>query len=235
MRPASFIAFLTLAVVAACASGACTTREPQASTYFDATIAPILQTSCVHANTGAGCHVADAKANALGNLDLSNFAGVDHRRDLLLDYGPYQQPSLLVKNVPPYQVSLELWDGEKVVVTTDIKHTGGPILDPTASGFVTLRRWIENGATVNNAGVPPVVIPRAPCNGAVPSAVGFMADVDPSSMDFALFKQIANPVLSKRARRAIATGRRSTRSISRAVRLPSRCAGTTLQRSTIWP
>jgi len=97
MRPASLVAFLTLAVVAACASGACTTLEPQVSTYFDATISPILETSCVHANTGAGCHVADAKANAFGNLDLSSFEGIDHRRDLLLDYGPYQQPSLLVK------------------------------------------------------------------------------------------------------------------------------------------
>ncbi len=196
MRAASFVASLTLAVVAACASGACTTREPQASTYFDATIAPILQTSCVHANTGAGCHVADAKANALGNLDLSGFEGVDHRRDLLLDYGPYQQPSLLVKNVPPYQVSLGLWDGTNVVVTTDIKHTGGPILDPTASGFVTLRRWIENGATVNNTGVAPVEIPRSPCNGTVPAADGFEAGVDPTSNDFAVFKQLANPVLS---------------------------------------
>src|SRR5450432_2365194 len=105
MRAASFVAVLTLAVVAACASGACTTVEPQTSTYFDATIAPILQTSCVHSNTGAGCHVADSKANAFGNLDLSGFTGIDHRRDLLLDYGPYQQPSLLVKNVQPYQVS----------------------------------------------------------------------------------------------------------------------------------
>ncbi len=197
MRVASFLAPLTLAVVAACASGACTTVEPQVSTYFDASIEPLLQTSCVHANTGAGCHVADSRYNALGNLDLSTFEGIDHRRDLLLNYGPYQQPSLLVKNVPPYQVSLGFWDGTKVVVTTDIKHTGGPILDPTASAFVTLARWLQNGATVNNTGVPPVTLAQTACTDAVLSAAGFNPESDPPNPDFALFKEVADPILSK--------------------------------------
>jgi hypothetical protein len=198
MRAASFLAPLTLALVAAISAGACTVKEPQPSTYFDVTIEPILQGSCVHSNTGAGCHVADPKGNAFGNLDLSGFAGVDHRRDLLLDYGPYQNPALLVKNVKPYELDLQLWDGTKIVVTTDIKHTGGPILDPTASGFVTLKRWIENGATVNNTSVPPVNIARQPASGFIPTAPGFDPDHDPSPTDeFALFTQVANPVLSK--------------------------------------
>ncbi len=197
MRAASFLASLTLALVAAVAAGACTVKEPQPSTYFDVTIEPILQGSCVHSNTGAGCHVADSKGNAFGNLDLSGFAGIDHRRDLLLDYGPYQNPSLLVKNVAPYQLDLQLWDGTKVVVTTDIKHTGGPILDPTASGFVTLKRWIDNGATTNNTGVPPVNIDRQPDSTFVPSASGFDPDHDPSTSDFKVFTQVANPILSK--------------------------------------
>jgi hypothetical protein len=197
MRVASFLASLTLAVVAAVAADACTVKEPQASTYFDVTIEPILQGSCVHSNTGAGCHVADAKGNAFGNLDLSGFAGIDHRRDLLLDYGPYQNPSLLVKNVAPYQLSLQTWDGTKVVVTTDIKHTGGPILDPTASGFVTLKRWIENGATVNNTGVPVVTLARSPASEFIPTAPGFDPDQDPTSPDFAVFQTTAGPVISK--------------------------------------
>jgi hypothetical protein len=196
MRAASFVASLTLAIPLACAFGACTTLEPQPSTYFDSAIEPILQTSCVHANTGAGCHVADSNFNSLGNLDLSTFTGIDHRRDLLLDYGPYQQPSLLVKNIPPFQLSLEMWDGTKVVVTTDIKHTGGPILDPTASAFVTLARWLQNGATINNTGVPPVTLARTACTDTVPSASGFDPNTDPSTKDFSLFKQVANPVLS---------------------------------------
>jgi hypothetical protein len=199
MRAASSLASLTFAFALASgigSMGACTTKEPQASTYFDVTIAPSLQTSCVHANTGAGCHVADPKGNAFGNLDLSSYTGVDHRRDLLLDYGPYQQPSLLVKNIPPYQLNLQLWDGTKVVVTTDIKHTGGPILDPTASSFVTLKRWIENGATINNTGVPPVTIPRSPCSTVIPQVAGFDPSADPATSDFGDFQRVANPVLS---------------------------------------
>jgi hypothetical protein len=197
MRAASILAPLTLALVAATGAGACTVKEPQPSTYFDVSIEPILQGSCVHSNTGAGCHVADSKGNAFGNLDLSGFAGIDHRRDLLLDYGPYQNPSLLVKNVAPYELNLQLWDGSKIVVTTDIKHTGGPILDPTASGFVTLKRWIENGATVNNTGVPPVDIPRQPSSDFIPAVSGFDPEHDPPGADFKLFEQVANPVLSK--------------------------------------
>src|ERR1700727_2440509 len=103
MRAASFVSAVTLAVVAAGVSGACVTKEPQTTTYFDQTIDPILQTSCVRTNTGAGCHVADTHGNAFGNLDATSYAGVAQRHDLLLDYGPYQQPSLLVKNVPPQQ------------------------------------------------------------------------------------------------------------------------------------
>src|ERR1700730_5663571 len=173
MRAASFVAGVLLAVVAASAAGACTTKQPLPSTYFNRTIAPILQSSCVRTNNGAGCHVADPKGNAFGNLDLSTFEGVDRRRDLLLDYGPYLQPSLLVKNVPSYQVSVELWDGTKTQVTTDIKHTGLAIFDPTASAYQTLRRWVENGATEDNTGVAPVAISRKPCSDVVPNAPGF--------------------------------------------------------------
>jgi hypothetical protein len=196
MRAASFLAPLTLAVVAAVSAGACTVKEPKPSTYFDVSIEPIVSTSCVHSNTGAGCHVADPKGNAFGNLDLSAFEGIDHRRDLLLDYGPYQQPSLLVKNIAPYQLNLSLWDGTKIVVTTDIKHTGGPILDSTASNFVTLKRWIESGATANNGGVPPVILPRTACSGYVPAPPGFDPNTDPTAPDYPLFKQVANNVLS---------------------------------------
>jgi hypothetical protein len=201
MRPASFVLGVTLGVVAATGSGACTTKEPQSSTYFNRSIAPILQSSCVRTNTGAGCHVADSKGNAFGNLDLTTFEGIDRRRDLLLDYGPYEQPSLLVKNVPPYQVTVSLWDStdssSATRVTTDIRHSGLPIFDPTASGYQTLRRWIANGATQDNTGVQPPLILRKPCNGVVPSAPGFDPGMDPGSIsaDYAIFQQGAAGVL----------------------------------------
>ncbi len=195
MRAASFLACVTLALASLFVSG-CTTKEPQPSTYFDRTIVPVLQNSCVRTNTGAGCHVADPKGNAFGNLDLTSYDGVNRRRDLLLDYGPYLQPSMLVKNVPPYQVTVALWDGTKVPVTTDIKHTGGSILDPTASAYQTLRRWIENGATVDNTGVPPVNISMSPCSHVIPSADGFDPNTDPTTADYATFVAEANPVFN---------------------------------------
>src|ERR1017187_9844022 len=201
MRGAGFFAAVALAVAGAAASGACTTLQPQQTTFFQQTIDPILQSSCVRTNTGVGCHVSDAKGNALGNLDLSTYDQVIKRRDLLLEYGPYQQPALLVKNVQPYTVGLQLWDGTKVSVTTDIKHAGGAILDPTGSAYQTLRRWIENGAAEDNTGVSPVNLPRTPCSHVIPSAavfagaVGFMGNTDPATTDWPVFQQQAEPVL----------------------------------------
>lgn len=176
----------------------CTTKEPESSTYFDRTISPILTTSCVRANTGAGCHVADAKGNALGNLDLSTFAMLDKRRDLLLDYGPYGQPSLLVKNVDPFQIDVQTYDGESTVVTTDIKHAGGSIFDPTGSGYRTLRRWIESGATENNTGIVPKTGTRLPCSAFLPARGDFDVTKDPPKSDFAEFRDKANLALTGR-------------------------------------
>jgi hypothetical protein len=196
MRVERSVGGLTVVAIGAFAAGSCRTLEPQPSTYFDRTIAPGLQTSCVRSNTGAGCHVADAKGNAFGNLDLSGFDGVNRRRDLLLDYGPYLQPSLLVKNIAPFQVTVELWDGTKIPLTTDIRHAGGAILDPTGGDYQTLRRWIDNGATENNTGVAPVNIATTPCSDTVPSAPGFDPTTDPATADYPVFVQIAEPVLS---------------------------------------
>ena len=103
-----------------------------------------------------------------------------------------------MKNVAPYELNLQLWDGTKIVVTTDIKHTGGPILDPTASGFVTLKRWIENGATVNNTGVPPVNIARSTSvRTSSPRRPASTPTTIRSTPDFTIFSQVASPVLAK--------------------------------------
>lgn len=173
----------------------CSSKEPKDTTYFDRTISPILTTSCVRTNTGAGCHVSDSKGYAFGNLDTSTFDGVNHRRDLLLDYGPYGQPAFLVKNVPGFAVEVQSFDGNKVTITTDIKHVGGPILDPTASGYQTIRRWIENGATANNTGIPVLKLQRLPCSTFVPTAPGFDATKDPTRPDYQSFVNNVNPVI----------------------------------------
>ena len=197
MRAESLLPFALLVFVGVVVSGACTTVEPTPATFFGQTIAPVLQNSCVHTNTGAGCHESDPRGNAFGNLDVSSYSGINARRDLLLDYGPYQQPSLLVKNVPPFQLTVNLWDGTQVPVTTDIKHVGGPILDPTASAYQLLRSWIDNGATENNTGVAPVFLAQTPCTNVVPSAAGFDPNTDPTTNDFAGFKANVSPILGQ--------------------------------------
>lgn len=172
-------------------------KEVQSTTYFDRTVAPILQTSCVHPNAGGGCHVqADNKGNAFGNLDLTTFAGVDRRRDLLINYGPYGQAAMLVKVVPPYSIEVQSFDGTKVTVTTDIKHTGGPIFDPTATAYETIRKWIDNGATANNTGVPPQTqMPRTgTCATDVPGDPAFNPNADPTAKDYQTFLSKVNPV-----------------------------------------
>jgi hypothetical protein len=188
-----------LPVVGAALIGACTTKQPTESTYFSRTIQPILTTSCVRAPTGAGCHVADARGNALGNLDVSTYENITKRRDLLVDYGPYGQPALLMKNVPPFQAEIQGYDGVKTTITTDIKHAGGSILDPTATGYETIRRWIDNGATENNTGVPPKSVERLPCTSALPGRSDFDLTQDPARPDFATFRDKVNPILSGHA------------------------------------
>ena len=187
---------VAVAAFVALAPASCKTKEPESSTYFDRTISPIVTTSCVRTNTGAGCHVADAKGNALGNLDASSFANLTKRRDLLVDYGPYGQPAFLVKNIDSFQVEVQTYDGKKVAITTDIKHVGGPILDPTGSAYTTLRRWIQNGATANNTGVPPSSAPRQPCSPFIPARAGFDVSKDSPHGDFGQFKDRVNPVLT---------------------------------------
>jgi hypothetical protein len=167
----SYFASLAVAFVASLALSplSCSVQEPQATTYFDSSIAPILTSGCVRANTGTACHVADEKGNALGNLDLSNFGGVSRRRDLLQTYGPYPRPALLLKNIPPLTVAMQTFDGKSISVNTDIKHAGLQVLDPVQTAYSTLLYWINNGATQYNTGPTPSTLVHYPCT-----------DVDPS-------------------------------------------------------
>src|SRR5208282_5608279 len=71
LRSGSYFASLAVAAFASLAflPLSCSVQQPQPTTYFDSTISPILTAGCVRANTGTGCHVADTKGNAFGNLD----------------------------------------------------------------------------------------------------------------------------------------------------------------------
>ncbi len=174
---------------------ACSSTEPAQSTYFERTISPILGTSCGSTNTGASCHVADAKGNAFGNLDVSTYAAVSKRPDLFSNYGAYGQPAFLAKNVPNRQLEIQTFDGTRTAITTDIRHAGGLILDPQASAYQTLRHWIENGATENNGGRPPSELKKQACSTAIPVRAGFDPAAEPTRADYASFRSAANPVI----------------------------------------
>ncbi|HVJ94246.1 MAG TPA: hypothetical protein VM580_30870, partial [Labilithrix sp.] len=217
MKGLVYLRLPVFAAALAALAGACSTKEPQKSTYFERSISPILTTSCVRTNTGAGCHVADARGNALGNLDVASFEGVLKRPDLLVDYGPYGQPAFLLKNVDPFQVEVQGYDGEKSVITTDIKHAGGSILDPTGTAYQTLRRWIQNGATENNVGLAPKYVERLPCSTFVPHRSDFDLTRDPARPDFATFKNRVNGVI---------TGNIEDKALKRIACAASNCHGT---------
>jgi len=178
-------------------AGACTVREPTEDTYFDRSISPTLTTSCARGPTGAGCHVADARGYAFGNLDVSTFEQLAQRRDLLATYGPYGQSGLLLKVVPPLQLELHAFDGTAQTITTDVRHTGGSVLDPSGSGYRTLSRWIEAGATKNNTGKKESQYTSLACSTRAPSSTHDLA-VDPPGADFARYKEEIHPMLLAR-------------------------------------
>ncbi|MGE3675668.1 MAG: hypothetical protein AB7K71_38725 [Polyangiaceae bacterium] len=149
MRKGLTAAWLLLVFVSAFS---CSREESgPTTTFYDRNIAPTLIQSCVTSPSGSQCHVtADDRGNALGNLSLENYDDLSLRRDLLLNYGPYGLPNLLLKTVPPFQMRLTSWDNQVEIITTDIPHAGGSILDRSSASLLALLRWIERGATENN-------------------------------------------------------------------------------------
>lgn len=164
------------------------------SPYFDRTIEPILQGSCSRQTTG--CHLADPKGNAVGNLDVSSFDMIDRRRDLLVTYGPYQAPGLLTKVGGPQTIPVSTLDGT-ISITTDIRHAAGAGIDVTSDGYATLRRWMDGGASRNNVGpTAPHVVPSGNCKTNIPNQPGFDPKADPGPA-YAEFVANVQPVLAK--------------------------------------
>jgi hypothetical protein len=176
---------------------ACSAKEPKTETYFDRSISPILQSSCVSTNTGANCHITQERGNALGNLSLATYRDLIKRRDLLINYGPYGLPNMLLKAVDPFDVVLTAYDGTPVTVRTDIRHAGGKTLGLTTAGFHTLKAWIASGASENNALVPPIAAERDACSDSVPTDPAFDPSSDPTADDYAQFKAKVHPVLAE--------------------------------------
>jgi hypothetical protein len=187
---------VTAVSICAALVSACTTKEPETQTYFDRTISPILQSSCVSTNTGANCHITQEKGNALGNLSLATYTDLRRRRDLLINYGPYGLPNMLLKAVDPFDIVLTAYDGTSFTVRTDIRHAGGKTLGLTTAGFHTLKAWIAGGASENNAVTPPLPAERDPCSDSVPTDPDFDPNTDPPDADYAQFKSEVHPVLA---------------------------------------
>jgi hypothetical protein len=176
---------------------ACSQREVEpGGTYFDRRIAPILTGSCVTSAAGSVCHVtADERGNALGNLDVTSYEMLAKRQDLLTNFGPYGVPALLEKALPPQTLQLTHFDGTTESIETDIPHVGGSLLDRGSVSFQTLRRWLERGASKNNAQPIQPEVEREPCVDSIGSDPLFDPKTDPSNPDYQHFLDSVNPWL----------------------------------------
>lgn len=185
MRRFSFAA-LSLALFA------CKSEQPEARSYFDRTIAPILEHSCSRQTTG--CHVEDAHGRAVGNLATTSYAAIARRRDLLVTYGPYPQAALLAKVIGPQRITVE-GPTATTPIDTDIRHAAANGIDVTSDAYATLARWLENGATEWNVGTPPSrPVPSGACRSSIPRDVAFDASVTPPAFD--LFVEKVQPILA---------------------------------------
>ncbi len=128
------------------AQGGCDNPQPEGRLYYDRVIQPILTQTCV-TNT-SGCHKVDADGNALGNVDLTTFEGVQKRRDILRTYGVYPEPLLLIKAAGPgaHQIPYR-----GAFLNSEVQHGSGQLLSVQSTAYFELKRWLENGATRDGA------------------------------------------------------------------------------------
>jgi len=194
--PVRRLALGLLLVLSACSRD----DESLRTTYYDRKIGVSLIQSCATSPTKSGCHVAaDDHGNALGSLNVTNYDALSKRQDLFLRYGPYGLPALLLKVAKPFPVSITTWQSaEPTVVTTDISHVGGRLLDLTSPSFTALDAWITNGHAVNNAPAAERVIEQTPCSNSVGTDPEFDPTTDPAAKDFKTFADRVNPVIGTR-------------------------------------
>jgi hypothetical protein len=198
---------LALWALVVAAAGCKRQDAPAQTTFYDRKIAPILEQSCAASPTKSGCHVAAEpperdRGNALGNLDVSSYERLTLRRDLFLNYGPYGMPGLLLKVVPPTQLSLTSWeDTEPTIITTRVPHVGGSLIDLTTASFTQLQTWIENGAAKNNAAQLAPEPELLPCSEVLGNDAAFDPTNDPATSgaaDYAAFRSVVNSILGRR-------------------------------------
>jgi hypothetical protein len=182
-------------------ASACQPDTPDpTSTFYDRKMEPILRSGCATSPSGSSCHLLqDTRGNAFGNVSFESYDSLAKRRDLLLPYGPYAMPDLLLKALPPFQLGVTNWsDEEPTIITTNIAHAGGQLFDVTSVSFNELSRWISRGATANNTVAQAPVRELTPCRSIIGSDSAFDPTIDPATADYATFERAVNPILGQR-------------------------------------
>ncbi len=202
LRSAGLVGLVVSAVLPL---GGCDDQPPAAPQYYERVIQPILTANCVF-NQGA-CHKDDGAGNALGNLDLSSYAAISKRRDVLRTYGSFPLPLLLLKAsgsaVPPIPYTVST-DGKPVYITSEIQHAGGNTLSVQSNAFFELQKWLANGA--NEDGSLTIKVQGAgsgACRSDIavvrPDIVAQLAMVDTNSQSFKDFAGKVEPILTRPA------------------------------------
>jgi hypothetical protein len=189
---------LVLAFVAGCDSG-----PPAGPQFYERAIQPILTQNCVF-NQGA-CHKDDGHGNALGNLDLTSYANITKRKDVLRTYGSFPVPLLLLKAsgaaVPPIPYKGKS-DGSTVFLPSEIQHAAGNTLSVNSSAFLELQKWLANGfAEDGSVVVRPQQMGTGACNPNFqqvrPDVAAQLSTVDTTSQAFKDFTANVEPVLTQ--------------------------------------
>lgn len=193
-------------IVLVLALGACSPRLPSEGSFYRERIEPVFVGNCQ--SRAGGCHVPSDEGAAPGNLDLSSYDSLMRRRDVLMTYGPYPVPTLLLKAGAPLSVGVEVLDppdpsrpDERIErVTLDIRHGGGRSLEESSLASLELRSWMERGYMRTGAVRPTDELDTsAPCSHAVGSGAGFdptAAPPDPEA--YARFVGEVQPILAAR-------------------------------------
>ncbi len=166
---------------------------------YERVIAPILTNRCTMSRAGA-CHTDDGTGRAQGNLDLTSYAAVTRRPDVLRRFGSYPFPLLLMKAVAdPPGTNLPVNVGDGYEVPLFIRHAGGALLALPDADFRTLDKWLQDGAPLDDDPIEPEVpTDRGPCSPVIRTdlfAQPTLDAVDTSSPLYQQFQAEAWPVL----------------------------------------
>ncbi len=191
-------------IAAAVLFAGCSDESAPGRTYYQRNVEPILLQTC--SRNVSGCHSInddDPFAFAAGNFDVTSFAAVQKRRDLLEPYGAYQIPLLLIKAVGSTDELGVNYRGN--FEPLEIQHAGGNIIEVNSEAYLTLLDWTANGATEN--GLPPVA--RAETGGGGCTSV-IPDEFDPTpyveSEFFDQFRNDVQPVLVDSCASAVCHG-----------------------------